>query len=108
MRNNVEALLTRKSVTLSLPFVLLFLNVVDVLTTGWGLSHGLQEINPLFSVGVIPLKFLGCSIIGYTSYLQYQLNSNAKAVNAVILIIVFAYLAVVVNNFNCIFQILVP
>jgi hypothetical protein len=108
MRYDVDALLTRKSVTLSLPFVLLFLNVIDVLTTGWGLSHGLQEINPLFSFGVIPLKFLGCSIIGYTSYLQYQLNSNAKAVNVVILIIVFAYLAVVVNNFYRIFQVLVP
>jgi len=46
----------------SFPSILLILNAVDVITTGYGLSLGLSEGNPLFSIAVISGKFFGCGI----------------------------------------------
>lgn len=106
MRYSVDALLTRNSGPFVWPVVLLVLNVVDVMTTGWGLSHGLLEMNTLFSFGVVPFKFFGCGILGVASYLQSRLDPKARFVSAVILVMVIVYLLVVVNNFFCVFQVL--
>lgn len=102
MRFRFESLLTRNSNFFLLPAVLFFLNVVDVLSTSWGLSHGLVEMNFLFSFSVVPLKFLGCGLLGLASYVQYRLNPCAKAVNVAILGVIVGYLLVVVNNIYCI------
>jgi len=106
MRYSVDALLTRNSGPFVWPAVLLILNVIDVMTTGWGLSHGLLEMNTLFSFDVVPFKFFGCGILGVTSYLQNRLNPTARVVNFVILCVVIAYMLVVVNNIYCILQVL--
>jgi hypothetical protein len=102
MQRRIESLLTRNSSFFVFPAALFLLNVVDVLSTSWGLSHGLAEMNPLFSFSVVPLKFLGCGLLGLTSYVQHRLNPRAKTVNAVILCVVVAYLLEVVNNICCI------
>jgi hypothetical protein len=102
MRLRIESLLTRNGNFLLFPAVLFFLNVVDVLSTGWGLSRGLVEMNFLFSFSVVPFKFLGCGLLGLASYVQYRLNPCAKAVNVAVLIVIVAYVLVVVNNICCI------
>jgi hypothetical protein len=102
MRCRIESLLTRNSNFLLFPAVLFFLNVVDVLSTGWGLSHGLVEMNFLFSFSVVPFKFLGCGLLGFASYVQYRLNPRAKIVNAAVLSVIVAYVLVVINNIYCI------
>jgi hypothetical protein len=99
MRYRIDALLAKKINVLALPAVLLILNLIDAITTGYGLSHGIQEMNPLFSYAVVPGKFLGCGVLFVTSYLQNQLNPKAKYVNAAILcVVIIIYLFVVVNN----------
>ena len=92
---------------LVLPTVLLMLNVIDVASTSYGLSIGLREINPLFSLSGIVLfgKFLGCAALFATSYLQhkfYPKGNNYIAVVLVILIIV--YLITTSNNIIHILQ----
>jgi len=78
--------------------VLLLLNVIDVLTTGWGLSHGLAEMNPQFSFAIVPLKFLGCGALFFTSYLQSRLSLKTRILNAAILCVVIGYVFIVFNN----------
>jgi hypothetical protein len=83
----------------ALPAILLILNLVDVLTTNYGLSRGLIEINPLFSYAVIPGKFLGCGILFTTSYLQSKLCPKTRVINDIIISIIIAfYVFVVLNN----------
>lgn len=89
-----------------LPIALFLLGVADVLSTGWGLSNGLVEMNPLFSFALVPLKFLGCGLLGLASHLQSRLNPKVKFVNVVVLCVMIAYSVVVANNINCILQVL--
>jgi hypothetical protein len=98
MRYNIVAWLTRSNNSFKLPMTLLFLNVIDVLTTSWGLSHGFVEMNPLFSFAVVPLRFLGCGVLFLTSYLLNRLNLKTKILNAVILCVVIVYILVAINN----------
>ena len=83
----------------ALPAVLLVLNMVDALMTEHGLSVGLREVNPLFSFAAIPAKFLGCTALFATAYLQNRLNPKAKIINdAVVCIVVIFYFFVVGHN----------
>jgi len=83
----------------ALPAILLILNIVDALTTSYGLSRGLVETNPLFSYAAIPAKLLGCGTFFATSYLQSRLNPKAKIINDIILsIMIVIYVFVVLNN----------
>ena len=78
--------------------MLLVLNVIDVITTAYGLSIGLKEMNPLFSFAAVPGKFLGCELLFVASWFQDRSNSVARYVNTAILSVVVVYLFVVGNN----------
>ena len=106
MRLQNDALIRQYSNVLMLPALLFLLNAIDVLSTSWGLSNGLVEMNPMFSFGIVPLKFLGCGVLGVTAFLQNRLNPNARAVKTVILCVVIAYMLVVANNIYYILQVL--
>jgi hypothetical protein len=100
----IDVLLTRKNNFFVLPAVLLLLNVADVLSTRWGLTIGLVEMNPLFSFAAIPLKFMGWGILFVASYLQNRLAPTARGVRALILCIAIAQFIVVTNNIYWIFK----
>lgn len=83
----------------ALPAILLVLNMIDALMTEYGLSIGLREVNPLFSLVAIPAKFLGCIVLFATSYLQDRINPKAKTINdTIVCIVVILYLFVLSNN----------
>jgi hypothetical protein len=81
-----------------LPTLFLVLNLIDVLTTKYGLSIGLVEMNPLFSA-IIPGKIFVCAIFFATSYFLNRYKVWTKHLNdiALIILIVF-YVVVVLNN----------
>ena len=106
MRFRIDVSWARKYSFLVLPGFLFFLNVADVMSTRWGLSVGLVEMNPLFSFAVVPLKFMGCGILFLASYLQNRLAPGMKVINAAILCVATAQLLVVTHNVYCIFQVL--
>jgi len=82
-----------------LPSILLVLNIIDVVSTNYGLLYGLQEINPLFSNAIIPGKLLGCAILFVTSFLANRLSPKVKVLNnAILSCTVIFYLFVIVNN----------
>jgi hypothetical protein len=81
-----------------LPAILLTLNAIDVATTFFGLSHGLNEMNPLFSFAVIPEKILGCQILLIASWFATRLSFATRYVNIAILSLVVLYFFVVGNN----------
>ena len=81
--------------------ILLALNVIDVVTTGYGLSIGLREINPLFSLSGVVLfgKFFGCGVLFATSYLQFRFFPQEKNYIAIVLsVLIFVYLLTTSNN----------
>lgn len=91
---------------LLLPSILLVLNIIDAVSTNYGVLHGLQEINPLFSNAVIPAKFLGCAILFATSFLVNRLSPKVKILNnAILFCAVIFYVFVIVNNAFLIIQI---
>ena len=93
---------------LVLPTVLLMLNVVDVASSSYGLSIGLREVNPLFSLSAMVLlgKFFGCAALFATSYLQHRFYPEGKNYVAVVLVVlIFVYLLTTSNNVVHIFQV---
>ena len=102
MRFEETATPPRRKTLLVLPALLFLLSIADVLSTGWGLSNGLVEVNPLFSSAMVPLKFLGCGMLCLASRLQNRLDPNARFVSFVVLGVVIAYSLVLVNNIVCI------
>jgi len=107
MRYINYGLLFGRSAFLTLPLSVFLLNIADLLTTNWGLSNGLIEMNPLFSFGFfVPLKFLGCGMMGLASYLQYRINPASKFLKAGFLCVAIVYSVVIINNFQCILQVL--
>jgi hypothetical protein len=100
-----KASLHQKNNFLVLPAILLMLNAIDVTTTAYGLSHGLNEGNPLFSFAIIPEKFLGCGILLAASWFTTRLSSATRYVNIAILSVVVVYLFVVGNNLFLILRI---
>lgn len=100
-----KASLHQKNNFLILPAIVLTLNAIDVITTVYGLSHGLNERNPLFSFAVIPAKFLGCEILFAASWFATRLSSATRYVNIAILSVLVVYLFVVGNNLFLIFRI---
>ena len=83
----------------ALPAILLILKLVDASTTGYDLSRGLVEDNPIISYAALPAKLLGCGTFFATSYLQSRLNTKGKIINDIILgIMVVIYVFVVLNN----------
>jgi len=107
MEPTLGSLNSRGRKFLFLPTVLLMLNIIDVVTTSYGLSIGLREINPLFSLSVLVLfgKFLGCAALFATSYLQNRLYPQGKNYIAVVLcIVIFVYALTTSNNLIFIFR----
>jgi Domain of unknown function (DUF5658) len=101
MQPRLGSLVLRNENFLFLPTILLLLNVIDVATSSYGLSIGLREINPLFSLSVTVLtgKFLGCGMLFVSSYLQYKFYPNAKIYMATVLYaLIFVYLLGTANN----------
>jgi hypothetical protein len=81
-----------------LPTLFLVLNLIDVLTTKYGLSIGLVEMNPLFSA-IIPGKIFVCATFFATSYFLHRYKVWTKQLNNVVLIgLIVFYLIVVINN----------
>lgn len=86
-----------------LPTILLMLNLVDMLSTNYGLSLGLTEINPLYSNVAVLGKMFGCCILFAVCYVQYRWQTNTKKINNIILgLLILFYVGVVINNFTAI------
>lgn len=74
-----------------------------MLTTSYGLSLGMREINPLYSdVGVFG-KMFGCAVLFGVCYVQYRWQINTKKINNIILgLLILFYVAVITNNITII------
>ena len=109
MQRTLGSLVFRNESFLFLPTILLVLNVIDVATSSYGLSIGLREINPFFSLtaAVLACKFLGCGMLFAASYLQYRFYPNAKGYMATVLsALIFVYLLGAANNIILISKVL--
>jgi hypothetical protein len=100
----IDVFLAHKNKFFVLPAVLLLLNIADVMSTRWGLTIGLVEMNPLFSFAIVPLKFMGWGILFVASYLQNRLAPTSRVVDAAIFCMTIAQLIVVTNNVYLIFK----
>jgi hypothetical protein len=75
------------------------LNLLDLLTTNYGLSRGLTEANPLFTEAAIPGKLIACGIFFAISYLQERWHARTKKfLDIVLIILISLYIYVVINN----------
>jgi len=83
----------------TLPALLLTLNVLDIISTQYGLTIGLREINPLFSNAIIPGKFLGCTVLYFSSFFANRLDSKVKTcVDGILCCVIIFYVLVLANN----------
>ena len=83
----------------ALPSFILTLNILDVMSTQYGLALGLQEVNPLFSDAIVPGKFLGCLILFWPSFFANRLNSRVKiCVDTILFCVSIFYTLVLANN----------
>jgi len=88
----------------TLLITLITLNVADVATTLHGFSIGAAELNPLFSVNLIPLKLLltvvyaGIFVAAYKFCAAKNVPKGLLALNVNLLVLVGIYTAVIVNN----------
>lgn len=83
---------------------LAILNVADVATTLYGFSIGASELNPLFSVNLIPYKLLltvvyaGIFVLAYKFCTTKNVPKGLLVLNVNLLALVGIYTAVIVNN----------
>lgn len=83
---------------------LITLNVADVATTLHGLSLGAAELNPLFSVELIPAKlaasliYAGLFVLAYNLCTKEGFSKGLHVLNVTLFGLVGIYIAVVTNN----------
>lgn len=84
--------------------MLITLNVADITTTLHGLSLGATELNPLFSVGLIPAKlaaslvYAGVFVLAHNLCVKEGFIKGLHALNITLFGLVGLYIAVVTNN----------
>jgi len=83
---------------------LITLNVADVASTLHGFSLGATELNPLFSVELIPAKlvvslvYAGLFVLAYNLCVKEGFSKGLHVLNITLFGLVGIYIAVVANN----------